>query len=50
MWFLIIFFRSCSDDGSSINELTFNDAVCAEQTGSYPSKTNTCLLNADGEG
>jgi len=41
---------SCSDDGSQIQENTFEDSACASKTGSYPSKTEQCLPNASGDG
>lgn len=41
---------NCSDDGTMINELTFSDSQCSRQTGSYPNKANTCIMNANGDG
>ena len=37
---------NCSDDGTSISELTFADSACSQQTGSYPNKANKCIANS----
>ena len=41
---------SCTADGTAISQLTFSDPNCKRQTGSYPSKTGTCLRKASGGG